>query len=183
MSNLKDVQQIQSLIAKGKGSGYLTFEEVNKALPVEMSTPEQFEEIIGIFEQLEIVIVDSEKEGKKIASRVATESEEGGDKESIDITEDEDSADYSSRSTDPVRMYLREMGAVPLLDRDGEVVIAKKIELGEQDVLGPLLRRVGHRAPDLIGNLNRKSNAGSATVNINSRHVSPFRLVIQTFAH
>ena len=49
MSNLKDVQQIQSLIAKGKGSGYLTFEEVNKALPVEMSTPEQFEEIIGIF--------------------------------------------------------------------------------------------------------------------------------------
>ena len=50
MSNLKDVQQIQSLIAKGKGSGYLTFEEVNKALPVEMSTPEQFEEIIGIFD-------------------------------------------------------------------------------------------------------------------------------------
>ena len=139
MSNLKDVQQIQSLIAKGKGSGYLTFEEVNKALPVEMSTPEQFEEIIGIFEQLEIVIVDSEKEGKKIASRVATESEEGGDKESIDITEDEDSADYSSRSTDPVRMYLREMGAVPLLDRDGEVVIAKKIELGEQDVLYALV--------------------------------------------
>ena len=140
MSNLKDVQQIQSLIAKGKGSGYLTFEEVNKALPVEMSTPEQFEEIIGIFEQLEIVIVDSEKEGKKIASRVAAESEEsGGEKESIDITEDEDSADYSSRSTDPVRMYLREMGAVPLLDRDGEVVIAKKIELGEQDVLYALV--------------------------------------------
>jgi len=138
MSNLKDVQQIQTLIAKGKGIGYLTFEEVNKALPVEMSTPEQFEEIIGIFEQLEIVIVDSEKEGKKIASRVAAEGEEG-DKESIDITEDEDSADYSSRSTDPVRMYLREMGAVPLLDRDGEVVIAKKIELGEQDVLYALV--------------------------------------------
>ena len=65
MSNLKDIQQIQSLIAKGKGTGFLTFEEVNKALPVEMSTPEQFEEIIGIFEQLEIVIVDSEKDGKK----------------------------------------------------------------------------------------------------------------------
>ena len=48
MSNIKDVQQIQSLIAKGKGTGFLTFDEVNKALPVEMSTPEQFEEIIGI---------------------------------------------------------------------------------------------------------------------------------------
>ena len=138
MSNLKDVQQIQSLIAKGKGSGYLTFEEVNKALPVEMSTPEQFEEIIGIFEQLEIAIVDSDKEGKKIVSRTAPDTEDI-DKETIDVTDDEDSADYSSRSTDPVRMYLREMGAVPLLDRDGEVVIAKKIELGEQEVLYALV--------------------------------------------
>ena len=68
MSNLKDIQQIQSLIAKGKGMGYLTFDEVNKALPVEMNTPEQFEEIIGIFEQLEIAIVDSEKDGKKISA-------------------------------------------------------------------------------------------------------------------
>ena len=61
MSNFKDIMQMQSLIAKGKGSGYLTFDEVNKALPVEMNTPEQFEEIIGIFEKLEITIVDSEK--------------------------------------------------------------------------------------------------------------------------
>ena len=66
MSNLKEIQQIQSLIAKGKGMGYLTFDEVNKALPVEMNTPEQFEEIIGIFDQLEIAIVDLEKDGKKI---------------------------------------------------------------------------------------------------------------------
>ena len=74
MSNLKDIQQIQSLIAKGKGAGFLTFEEVNKALPVEMSTPEQFEEIIGIFEQLEIVIVDSEKDGKKISAAATRRS-------------------------------------------------------------------------------------------------------------
>ena len=134
MSNFKDIQQMQSLIAKGKGSGYLTFDEVNKALPVEMNTPEQFEEIIGIFEKLEITIVDSEKEGKKITSRANAAGDED-DKDSIDIADDEDTADYSSRSTDPVRMYLREMGAVPLLDRDGEVVIAKKIEQGEQDVL------------------------------------------------
>ena len=138
MSNLKDIQQIQSLIAKGKGAGFLTFEEVNKALPVEMSTPEQFEEIIGIFEQLEIVIVDSEKDGKKI-SAAATETDEDITEGSLDLSEDEDTADYSSRSTDPVRMYLREMGAVPLLDRDGEVVIAKKIEMGEQDVLYALV--------------------------------------------
>ena len=138
MSNLKDIQQIQSLIAKGKGMGYLTFDEVNKALPVEMNTPEQFEEIIGIFEQLEIAIVDSEEAAKKI-SATPTEPDADAMDGALELAEDEESADYSSRSTDPVRMYLREMGAVPLLDRDGEVVIAKKIEMGEQDVLYALV--------------------------------------------
>ncbi|MDE5879279.1 MAG: sigma-70 family RNA polymerase sigma factor, partial [Desulfovibrio sp.] len=137
MSNLKEVQQIQVLIAKGKGAGFLTFDEVSKALPVEMNTQEQFEEIIGIFEQLEILIVDSEKDGKKISA--ASDGDEEMSEGNLDLAEDEDSGDYSSRSTDPVRMYLREMGAVPLLDRDGEVVIAKKIEMGEQDVLYALV--------------------------------------------
>ena len=136
MNNLKEIQQIHALIAKGKDKGFLTFEEVTKALP-EMHAPDQFEEIIGIFEQMEIVIVDSEKEGKKIISHASVDDD--AEKDTLDITEDEDAADYSSRSTDPVRMYLREMGAVPLLDRDGEVVIAKKIEQGEQDVLYALV--------------------------------------------
>lgn len=137
MNNLKEVQQIQVLIAKGKGAGFLTFDEVSKALPVEMNTQEQFEEIIGIFEQLEIVIVDSEKDGKKISA--AADGDEEMSESNLELAEDDVSGDYSSRSTDPVRMYLREMGAVPLLDRDGEVVIAKKIELGEQDVLYALV--------------------------------------------
>lgn len=137
MNNLKEVQQIQVLIAKGKGAGFLTFDEVSKALPVEMNTQEQFEEIIGIFEQLEIVIVDSEKDGKKISA--AADGDEEMSEGNLELAEDDVSGDYSSRSTDPVRMYLREMGAVPLLDRDGEVVIAKKIELGEQDVLYALV--------------------------------------------
>ena len=93
---------------------------------------------VGIFEQLEIAIVDSEKDGKKI-SATPTETDDDAMDGSLELAEDEESADYSSRSTDPVRMYLREMGAVPLLDRDGEVVIAKKIEMGEQDVLYALV--------------------------------------------
>ena len=137
MSNLKDIQQIQTLITKGKGTGFLTFDEVNKALPVEMSSPEQFEEIIGIFEQLEISIVDSEKDGKKIGiTPTETDPEDGI---VLDLGEEDEIGDYSTKGTDPVRMYLREMGAVPLLDRDGEVVIAKKIETGEQDVLYALV--------------------------------------------
>ncbi len=157
-NNLKEINQIKTLIAKGKASGYLTFEEVSKAVPVELSSPESFEEIIGMFDQLEIAIVDSEKEGKSLAvnntdsdndpvDAVFDASLDSGMDTAMDspidiaveITSTEDAGDFVSRNTDPVRMYLREMGAVPLLDRDGEVVIAKKIEIGEQDVLYALV--------------------------------------------
>lgn len=137
MSNLKNIPQFQMLIDKGKGTGFLTYDEVNKALPSEMNNSEQFEEIIGIFEQFEIVIVDSEKDAKKLSA--AAENGEDLLEVGLDLGDEDESADYSSRSTDPVRMYLREMGAVPLLDRDGEVVIAKKIEMGEQEVLYALV--------------------------------------------
>ena len=139
MGNIKDIQQIKVLIAKGKSTGFLTFDEVNKALPSEASSPEQVEEIIGIFDQLEIAIVDSEKDGKKISVSAGEPDDEPATENVLDLVDDEEGADYSSRSTDPVRMYLREMGAVPLLDRDGEVQIAKKIETGEQDVLYALV--------------------------------------------
>ncbi|CAM2057785.1 RNA polymerase, sigma 70 (sigma D) factor [Desulfovibrionales bacterium] len=133
MGNLNEIQQIKSLIAKGKLDGFLTFEEVNKALPSEINSPEQIEEIVEIFYHLDIAVVDSEKDGKKVGAvpKVAEEETVTGP----DLTEDDESVDYSSHSTDPVRMYLREMGAVPLLDREGEVHIAKKIESGEMDVL------------------------------------------------
>lgn len=139
MSAIKDVQQIKVLIAKGKTAGFLTFDEVNKALPSEASTPEQIEEIIGIFDQLDIAIVDSEKEGKKLNVQAAEPEDDVVGDAPIGLVEEEDITDYASRSTDPVRMYLREMGAVPLLDRDGEVQIAKRIETGEQDVLYALV--------------------------------------------
>ena len=137
MSNLKEIQQIKSLIIKGKQKGFLTFDEVNKALPSEVNNPEQLEEVIAIFDQLDINLVDTDKDGRKIEVAVA-EPDDAPDAD-LELTESEDSLDYSSRSTDPVRMYLREMGAVPLLDREGEVVIAKKIENGEMEVLYALV--------------------------------------------
>jgi len=139
MGNIKEIQQIKTLIAKGKMHGFLTFEEVNKALPSEINTPEQIEEIIGIFDQLDIAIVDSEKDGKKLGIAPQEPDDEEIATTELGLSEDDESADYSSRSTDPVRMYLREMGAVPLLDREGEVHIAKKIENGEMEVLYALV--------------------------------------------
>ena len=130
MSNIKEIQQIKTLIAAGKKKGFLTYDELSKALPSDYNTPEQLEEIHAIFDQMGIALVDNDGNEKKL---------ESGNKE-LELNEkDEDSADYASRSTDPVRMYLREMGAVPLLDREGEVVIAKKIENGELDVLYSLV--------------------------------------------
>ncbi|MBU4526870.1 MAG: RNA polymerase sigma factor RpoD [Desulfomicrobium sp.] len=137
MSNIKDVQQIQALIAEGKKKGFLTFDELNKALPSEVNTPEQIEEIIVIFDQLDIDIVDEKlSRGIEIAE---DDGEEPKEEEKLELAEDEDGADYSSRSNDPVRMYLREMGAVGLLDREGEVYIAKKIEAGELEVMYALV--------------------------------------------
>jgi RNA polymerase primary sigma factor len=139
VSNIKEIQQIKTLIAKGKEKGFLTFEEVNKALPTELTAnPDQIEEVISIFDSMDIAIVDSEKEMRKIEVMPA-EGEEAPEEQGLELSESEDALDYSSRSTDPVRMYLREMGAVPLLDRDGEVTIAKKIENGEMDVLYALV--------------------------------------------
>ncbi|WP_018123619.1 RNA polymerase sigma factor RpoD [Desulfovibrio oxyclinae] len=132
MSNIKEIQQIKTLIAKGKKKGHLTFEEVNAALPNDANTPEQMEEVITLFEQMNISIVDAPKDAKS--------SEDSSEDNSNVISEsEEDPVELASRSTDPVRMYLREMGAVPLLDREGEVVIAKKIESGEMDVLYALI--------------------------------------------
>jgi RNA polymerase primary sigma factor len=137
MSNIKDIQQIKSLIAEGKKKGFLTFEDLNKALPSEINNSDQIEEVIGIFDQLNIAIVDA-KDSKDLDIE-AEENEELDVASELEISEPEDSSDYPSRSSDPVRMYLREMGAVALLDRDGEVVIAKKIESGELEVLFALV--------------------------------------------
>ena len=107
MGNIKEIQQIKHLIAKGKVTGFLTFDEVNKALPVEISTPEQVEEIIFIFDSLDIAIVDSEKEGKKLSMSPVEPEDDVLLEPGFDLVEEEDAGDYSSRSTDPVRMYLR----------------------------------------------------------------------------
>ncbi|MFW5792545.1 MAG: sigma-70 family RNA polymerase sigma factor, partial [Desulfohalobiaceae bacterium] len=131
MSNIKDIQQIKTLIAEGKKKGFLTFDEVNKSLPSEVNNPEQVEEIITIFDQLDITIIDT-RNGKALEISSRDTADSGDDDFQI---EQDDEVDYASRSSDPVRMYLREMGSVPLLDREGEVRIAKKIEAGEMEVL------------------------------------------------
>ncbi|MBU4185786.1 MAG: RNA polymerase sigma factor RpoD [Proteobacteria bacterium] len=123
-------QELNKLIAKGKKQGSLTYDEINKVFPEDMLSSDQFDETLMMFDDLDIDIVD----GKKY--NVADNQVEP--KEKFDQSE-EVSVDDFGTVTDPVKMYLREMGLVTLLSREGEVVIAKEIEAGEQAVLRALI--------------------------------------------
>lgn len=121
---------MKALIAHGKKQGYLTYEEINTALPEEMLTSDQVDDTLIMFDDLGIDIIDekNQKMAKTRPKNVSTSAK----------SNDTSMPDYGS-VTDPVKMYLREMGLVTLLSREGEVEIAKKIEAGEQDVLKALL--------------------------------------------
>lgn len=122
---------VKKLIAKGKERGFLTYDEINLALPAEENSSDQIEDAMAAITDSGVQLVDS-------ADDV---SEEGDAKE--DKSEDEEyegkgniSDDDTGRTDDPVRMYLREMGSVELLSREGEIAIAKRIEAGRETMIG-----------------------------------------------
>ncbi|MEZ4704788.1 MAG: RNA polymerase sigma factor RpoD [Bdellovibrionota bacterium] len=147
MKEDKDIGQFQNLIDAGKEKGYLTYEEVNRVLPHEVVQSEQLDDIMVLFGELDIAIVDSEKQGKAHIDRIKAELPDNQESEKAQAV----------RSNDPVRMYLKRMGAVALLTREGEVEIAKKIEEGEDEVLEILIRStVGTKEVLLIGEKLKK---------------------------
>ena len=116
--------EIKSLLKKGKTSGYITHDQLNKALPDGELTSEQIEDVMVAINELGINIIDQNEENTV---------EENDEKVAGNISEDE-----GSRSDDPVRMYLKEMGTVELLSREGEIAIAKRIEAGKELMIGGL---------------------------------------------
>ena len=116
--------EIKVLLKKGKTTGYITHEQLNKALPDGELTSEQIEDVMVAINELGINIIDQNEE---------TVTDENDDKSSGNIGDDE-----GSRSDDPVRMYLKEMGTVELLSREGEIAIAKRIEAGKELMIGGL---------------------------------------------
>ncbi len=121
---------IKTLLARGKKQGYLTYDEINELLPEDMLFPEQIDETLMLFDANNIEIIEKKHQKKVIKLKKA--------KEKKSVVKGAASPDFGT-VTDPVKMYLREMGLVTLLSREGEVVIAKKIEAGEQEVLRALL--------------------------------------------
>ncbi|MBK9264051.1 MAG: RNA polymerase sigma factor RpoD [Polyangiaceae bacterium] len=129
---------LEKLVDAGKTKGFLTYDEVNDALPADVS-PDQLDDVVGALGDEDIEIVDGATQVKIAPKRIA--DEEAIEKKLVvsNDREAEEDVDYYSKSNDPVRMYLRKMGSVSLLTREGEVEIAKRIEQGELSVNAAIL--------------------------------------------
>jgi RNA polymerase primary sigma factor len=128
------LEDLKRLITVGKEKGYLTYDELNEVLPEDLVTPEKLDDMMMIFDEMNIEIVDSDQQVKVVPERLSDDQDEDDDGE--DAVAD---LDAESRVTDPVKMYLREMGQVSLLTREGEVEIAKRIEAGEREVFNAIM--------------------------------------------
>src|SRR5580658_4779301 len=140
----RDRKEVQQLIEIGKSKGFLTYDEVNDALPADMVAADQMDDVLGVLGDEDIEIVDTATQVKIAPKRIVEEQAEqkvSREREQTPTTTktEEELDGYYSKSNDPVRMYLRKMGSVSLLTREGEVEIAKRIEQGEHTVLAAIL--------------------------------------------
>jgi RNA polymerase primary sigma factor len=137
--------QVRQLINMGKERGYLLYDEVNDILPAEVHSSEEIDDLLSTFERYGIDVYEDLSSAKAaLAASEAGEGAETATKEESSTTSEEVDLDLTpgalEKTNDPVRMYLREMGTVPLLTREGEVAIAKRIERGQNLVLKTITR-------------------------------------------
>ena len=138
--------EVRQLINIGKEKGYLLYDEVNELLPSEITSSDELDDLFNTFGSAGIEVIDSDQKYLRDESRRSTGPAEGAEELELDLT-----PGALDKTNDPVRMYLREMGTVPLLTREGEVEIARRIERGKLAVIKsisrtPLDRQEGHRA-------------------------------------
>ena len=139
MADEPKIEELDKLIAKGKQKGFLTYDEVNDALPSDLVTLDQLDDIMLMFGSMDIELVDSTKAARlpsEMASQAADPEPDDEEPEPrrIDLT-----PGPVGRTEDPVRLYLREMGKVALLTREGEITLAKRIEEGKDEATAAIL--------------------------------------------
>ena len=133
MSLEEKYDEVRQLIQIGKDKGYLLYDEVNELLPGEINTSDELDELFTTFGNHGIEVVDSEQKYRE--DKLLNRRGEGSDDVELDLT-----PSAIDKTNDPVRMYLREMGTVPLLTREGEVAIAKRIERGKLSIIKTISR-------------------------------------------
>ncbi|MEO0821783.1 MAG: RNA polymerase sigma factor RpoD, partial [Pseudomonadota bacterium] len=131
-TTLLDMSQadVKKMVAKAKAKGFITFDELNRVLPSDQFSTEQIEDVMSLLSEMGVNVVEDEEEAE----------EEQGEKksESREVVAQPQQSTEVDRTDDPVRMYLREMGTVELLSREGEIAIAKRIEAGRATMIGGL---------------------------------------------
>ncbi len=133
MSIEEKYDEVKQLIAIGKEKGYLLYDEVNELLPADITSSDELDDLFSTFGSAGIEVVDSEQKYRE--DKLLDRTGEGAEELELDLT-----PGALDKTNDPVRMYLREMGTVPLLTREGEVEIAKRIERGKLAVIKSISR-------------------------------------------
>ena len=133
MSIEEKYDEVKQLITIGKEKGYLSYDEVNELLPADITSSDELDDLFSTFGNAGIEVVESEQKYREEKMRDRTS--EGSNEPELDLT-----PGALDKTNDPVRMYLREMGTVPLLTREGEVEIAKRIERGKLAVIKSISR-------------------------------------------
>jgi len=129
---------VKKLIKTAKKRGYVTYEELNSVMPSEEVTTDQIEDIMAMFSDMGINVVDEDEVEEAEPDTPEEESTELAEKTGTAVASKSNTREGSDRTDDPVRMYLREMGSVELLSREGEIAIAKRIEAGRETMIAGL---------------------------------------------
>ncbi len=152
----RERKEVQMLLERGRTQGHLTYDELNEALPPDMVTSDQIDDLMVWLKSEDIDVVDGAPEGQSRTSEVPVAATRSSARRASTIPPPADDS-YTQKSNDPVRMYLRKMGSVSLLTREGEVEIAKRIEDGESKIFQVILNsRVGVSEILEIGETLRK---------------------------
>ncbi|MEN5201720.1 RNA polymerase sigma factor RpoD [Pseudomonas wadenswilerensis] len=161
--------RIKELITRGREQGYLTYAEVNDHLPEDISDPEQVEDIIRMINDMGINVFESAPDADALLLAEADTDEAAAEEAAAALAAVETDI---GRTTDPVRMYMREMGTVELLTREGEIEIAKRIEEGIREVMGAIAHFPG-TVDHILSEYDRVTTEGGRLSDVLSGYIDP----------
>lgn len=169
MSAKSQQSRLKELIARGREQGYLTYAEVNDHLPEDISDPEQVEDIIRMINDMGINVFETAPDADALLLAGADTDEAAAEEAAAALAAVETDI---GRTTDPVRMYMREMGTVELLTREGEIEIAKRIEEGIREVMGAIAHFPGTVA-SILDSFDRAIEEGTRLTDIFNGYIDP----------